>query len=87
MKNKHHYCSDECRIKSKKWNEYDECFLQDYYGKLSIKEVQNGLSEKRSYKAINAKAISMGLAKDYHWSDKEIEILKKYYSELPFNEV
>ena len=86
-KNKHHYCSDECRIKSKKWNEYDECFLQDYYGKLSIKEVQNGLSEKRSYKAINAKAISMGLAKDYHWSDEEIEILKKYYSELPFNEV
>lgn len=87
IKNKHHYCSDECRVKAKKWNECDEYFLQEHYGKIPIKEIQSGLSEKKSYKAINAKAISLGLAKDHQWSNEEMEILKKYYSILPFKEV
>ena len=87
IKNKHHYCSDECRIKAKKWNECDEYFLQEHYGKLPIKEIQSSLSEKKSRKAINTKAISLGLAKDRQWSDEEVEILKKYYPVLPFKEV
>lgn len=62
----------------RKWNNRDDDFLKENYGKLSISELSKILH--RSINSIKMRAISLNLKNLYYkWSETEIEILKKYY--------
>lgn len=86
-KNKHHYCSEDCKKKAMWWSEEDIEVLRNNYGKTSYKEIAELLSEHRSIKGIRQKAISIGLTSSRAWSDEEVQVLIENYSIKPMDEV
>lgn len=86
-KNRHHYCSKECKILDNSWSHEDIEILKKYYRKIPTRDIQKKLSKKRSQKEMQRKATWLGLSKTRLWSDKEINILKNLYSKVPMNQV
>lgn len=86
-KNKHHYCSDECRMNAIKWNEHDLNILRKYYNKVSNYEIQSKLTKKWSIDAICRKAQLLGLGIDRKWTESEEQILKDSYPTKSISEV
>ena len=86
-KNKHHYCSTDCKMLATKWSEYDLNILRTYYNKIDTRELQKMLSKEWSITAIKAKSQLLGLGKDQKWTSEEDELFKNVYSNLPINDV
>ena len=64
------------------WTEEDTNYLRDNIG-LGYDKLFKYFSGRHTKKAIETKAKKMGLAKPQYWTDDELEIMKKYYSVLP----
>lgn len=86
-KNKHHYCSNECRMGAMCWGQEDVEILKINFGKLRYSDMTNIFSKYRDKEEIKRKAISLGLTSSRKWTDEEIEILINNYSKKPINEV
>ena len=67
------------------WSKEDERLLIDNYG-LPYSEISKMMNGRYSEKAIGTKAIKLGLTKSQEWTEKEINILKQYYSSTPKEE-
>lgn len=67
------------------WSKEDIDILIENYGK-TYKEIRAILNNKYSESAIREKAIKLGLTTPRDWLDEEIEILTKYYSNIPKEE-
>lgn len=82
VKNKRHYCSNECRTNAMFWSEDDTKILIDNYKKLSYKEMSenNIFSMYKTTDEIRRRAIYIGITSSREWSDEEIDILKNNYS-------
>lgn len=67
--------------KMNEWNEELIQYLKDNCGKLTIKEMKEDKLKNFSESAIYKKMYSLGLSDSdyYNWSEKDIEILKKFY--------
>lgn len=44
------------------------------------------LTGTHTVRSISTKAIKLNLAQSREWTDKEIDIFKKYYSSIPYDE-
>lgn len=86
-KNKHHYCSRDCRDKAMCWSEDDTKILKDNFEKLSYKEMTNIFTVYKTVDEIKRRAIYIGLTSSRQWSDEEIQILINNYSTKTMNEV
>lgn len=86
-KNKHHYCSNECRINSVKWNSHDIEVLRTYYGKISNDEIIPLLDTVRTSGAIKGKANSLGFVAYNLWTQPEEEIMKQFYSNMELSDI
>lgn len=86
-KNKHHYCSFQCKLDAMKWSVHDINVMKEFYGKIPIKELALKLDEDKSYKAIKSEAGRLNLTSSFEWSETEIEILKNNYSSVPMYEL
>lgn len=86
-KNKHHYCSDACRMNAMYWCLDDVEILKKNFGKIKYKDMTNLFSKYRSIDEIKRKAISLGLTSSRQWSKEEIQILIDNYPNKPINEV
>ena len=89
IKNKRHYCSNECRINAMFWSEDDTKILIDNYKKLSYKEMSenNIFSVYKTTDEIKRRAIYIGITSSREWSDEEIDILVNNYSKIPMDEL
>jgi hypothetical protein len=81
-KNTHHFCSQICKRIYFGWSKHDIDILKKYYRKIKPSELYNMLDDKRTLKAINAKAKALGLSENREWSDEELSILKENYSTM-----
>ena len=86
-KNKHHYCSNECKKNAMFWNKDDTQILIDNYGKIKYKEMCNLFSFPKTVDEIKRRAIYLGLTSPRDWSKKELDILINNYSNIPMNEL
>lgn len=86
-KNKHHYCSVECKRKVMWWNEDDINILKENYGRLSYNAMINLFSSPKTVDEIKRKAIYIGLTSSRKWSEDEKKILIDSYSNKPLKEV
>lgn len=86
-KNKHHYCSVECKKKDMYWSEEDTQILKDNFGILSYKEMENIFSVPKTVEAIKRRAIYIGLTSPQFWTEEEVDILIHNYPYRPFKEV
>ena len=86
-KNKHHYCSNVCRMNAMYWCSDDVEILKDNFGKVKYKDMTNLFSKYRSIDEIKRKAISLGLTSNRQWSKEEIQILIDNYPNKPMNEI
>ena len=71
-----------------KWNDKEIEYLEDNYGKLEIKELENNLN--RSEDSIRMKAWKLNLTKKENysfWTEKEIEYLKNNYESLGIKDI
>ena len=64
------------------WSKEDEQLLFDNYG-LPYNEIEKIMNGRHSLKAIKGKAIKMGLTHSQEWTEKELNILRQYYSSIP----
>ena len=62
-KNKHNFCSNECKYDYIGWNLNDIKILKDNYNKISKNKIQELLSKNYSIKAIASKAQMLNLSK------------------------
>lgn len=86
-KNKHHYCSDVCRMHAMYWPLEDVEILKENFGKMKYKDMVNLFSKYRNVDEIKRKAISLGLTSSRQWTKEEVEILINNYSDRPINKV
>ena len=86
-KNKHHYCSKECKENAMFWNFDDTEILKENFSKMSYKEMINIFSEPKTIDEIKRRAVYLGLTSSREWSDEEIKILIDNYSTKPMEEV
>lgn len=86
-KNKHHYCSNKCRMDAMYWCPDDVEILKSNFGKIKYKSMTNIFSKYRSQEEIKRKAVNLGLTSSRKWSDEEIQILIDNYSIKPMDEV
>lgn len=86
-KNKHHYCSNACRINAMYWCNEDVEVLKENFGKIKYKDMCNLFSKYRAPDEIKRKAISLGLTSSRQWSKEEVQILIDNYPNKPMNEV
>lgn len=87
LKNKHHYCSDDCRIKATSWNQEDVKLLIKNFNIMSYKEMTNIFSSPKTIDEIKRKAVYIGLTSSRCWTSDEVEILIKNYSIKPMHEI
>ena len=70
------------------WSKEDTQLLINCYGKMSSNELATLMNNRHSSKAINTKAIKMGLASSSpFWSNEENDIITKYYPTIPIDDV
>lgn len=69
------------------WSEHDQNILIEYYSVIGAKGVQHMLDKEYKIKTIQYKAIDMGLTEPREWSDDELDILIKNYSNIEFDDV
>lgn len=86
-KNKHHYCSNVCRMNAMYWSLEDVEVLRKNFGKIKYKDMVNLFSKYRDVDEIKRKAISLGLTSSREWTKEEIDILIRNYSNKPISEV
>ena len=86
-KNKHHYCSNECRMNAMFWNKNDTQILIDNYGKIKYKEMCNLFSTPKTIDEIKRRAIYLGLTFPREWNKEEVDILVYNYSSVSMNEM
>lgn len=86
-KNKHHYCSNVCRMNAMYWVLEDVEILKENFGKIKYKDMVNLFSKYRDVDEIKRKAISLGLTSSREWTKEEIDILICNYSNKPMSEV
>lgn len=86
-KNKHHYCSNACRMNAMYWCDEDVEVLKENFGKIKYKDMCNLFSKYRAPDEIKRKAISLGLTSSRQWSKEEVQILIDNYPNKPMNEV
>lgn len=86
-KNKHHYCSIECRNNAMWWSDDDTEILRENYGKISYNKMINLFSTPKTAEEIKRRAVYIGLTSSRKWSSDEIKILIDNYSDKPINEV
>lgn len=86
-KNKHHYCSEDCKKKAMWWSEEDTEILRENYGKISYNQMVNLFSNPKSVDEIRRRAIYIGLTSSRNWSEDEKKILIDNYPNKPFNEI
>lgn len=67
------------------WSEQDVKILKENYGK-PLKEIQKMLTDTHTVRSIGTKAIKLNLTQSREWTDKEIDIFKRYYSSVPYDE-
>jgi hypothetical protein len=80
IKNKHHYCSNDCKRKAMCWSEEDTEILKNNFGILTYKEMTDIFSIHRTVDEIKRRAIYIGLTSSRKWSEEEIQILIDNYS-------
>lgn len=68
------------------WSNEDVELLKKNFG-ASYSELEKMMNGRHSKKAISTKAIKLGLTTPQEWTPEEIDILTKYYSILPKNEM
>ena len=86
-KNKHHYCSNTCRMNAMYWPLEDVEILKENFGKIKYKDMVNLFSRYRDVDEIKRKAISLGLTSSREWSKEETDILIYNYSNKPMSEI
>jgi hypothetical protein len=86
-KNKHHYCSIECRNYALWWSDEDTKILKDNCGKMSYKDMTSIFSTPKTVDEIKRRAGYIGLTSSRDWSDEEIKILIDNYSTRPMCDV
>ena len=70
------------------WSEEDIDILKNSYSKgLSLKDIENLLNGKFNQQSIATKANKLGIVKIKKWTDEETDIMKKYYSSIPLDEI
>lgn len=77
--------SQGIKCKNYYWTDEDIQILKDNYG-IPYKELEKLLKNKYSIKAIETKAIRLGLTKPRDWTDEELNIIDTYYSSIPLEE-
>ena len=87
LKNKHHYCSDDCRIKATSWSQEDINLLIKNFNIMPYKEMTNIFSSPKTVDEIKRKAVYIGLTSSRCWTNDEIEILIKNYPIKPMGEM
>lgn len=87
VKNKRHYCSDECKRKGMFWSDKDTEILIENFGKVPYKEMVALFTSHKTVDEIKRRAIYLGLTSSREWTDDEISILINNYSVKPMKEV
>ena len=86
-KNRRHYCSDECKRKGMYWSDEDTNLLIENFNIMSYKEMTGIFSSPKTVAEIKRRAIYIGLTESQQWKPEDIEILAKYYSTVPIQQV
>lgn len=86
-KNKHHYCSIDCRNKAMWWSEDDTNILRENFGKLSYKDMVGIFSVPKTVDEISRRAIYIGLTSTQEWPLEEVNLLIENYSTKPMCDV
>lgn len=86
-KNKHHYCSEECKRKGMYWSEEDTNLLISIFGTMSYKEMTNIFSSQKSVDELKRRAIYIGLTESRKWTQDDINTLIKCYPTMPIQKV
>ena len=87
IKNKRHYCSEECKRNGMYWSEKDTNLLINNFGSMTYKEMANMFTPSKTIDEIKRRAIYIGLTESQQWKPEEVEILVKYYSTIPIQQV
>ncbi len=69
------------------WSKDETEYLKENFQIISLDDLYNYYNGRHSRKAIESKAIKLGLTCSRAWSVEEDRILKEYYSKRPINEV
>lgn len=67
-------------MKYKYWTQQEIDFLKENYGRIPAKEIAERLN--KTYSSITSKANKLRICFNDDYTDKEIEILKKYYNKI-----
>jgi len=65
------------------WPKEDIEYLVSNYGKISTDEIVAHFGDKYKRKTLTDKAYKLGLKGRLYWTEQEDEILQKYYSTIP----
>ena len=87
VKNKRHYCSNDCRRNGMYWSDEDTAILVDNFGKMSYKEMSVLFNPQKTPDEVKRRAKYMGITSSREWTDDEISILIDHYPNKPMKEV
>ena len=87
IKNKRHYCSEECKCKGMYWSEEDTNLLIANFKTMPYKEMVDIFSSQKTVDEIKRRAIYIGLTESQQWKQEDIDILIKYYPTVPIQKV
>lgn len=86
-KHKNNYCSKECQKNGMYWSQSDTLVLKNNYGKISYEDMINLFSTPKDIDSIKRRAVYIGLTESRKWTQEEIDILVKNYSNIPIQNV
>ena len=69
------------------WTDSEINILAEKYGKVDIKELYELFNKRHTILAIRCKAQHLGFQNDPYWSKEDEDVVRKYYSILPFEEL
>ena len=87
IKNKRHYCSDECKRNGMFWSDEDTQILIENFGHIKYKEMTMLFNPPKTVDEIKRRAKYIGITSSREWSDDEIAILNTNYPIKTMKEV
>ena len=86
-KNKHHFCSKDCKLNGTGWTKEEDNILIKNYGKLSYKDMTRLFNRKKTADMIKSRAAYIGITNSRIWTKEDIDILVNNYSNITFSEL
>lgn len=69
------------------WTDEEVSWLMDNYNSVTSDEIEERYHHRHNLRAVQTKAQKLGLTQTHFWTSEEDEILKKYYSIKPLDEI